>query len=99
MAFSKWLPFSSAKAPSQVFCSRLNVSVCTTTVESASFTVTLYNPIARAVDYYVSVPTGWLDHDVYDSKMKKINCSVSIHTENDDVIDIGICKGSLVLNM
>ena len=78
MAYSKLLPLSSStKAPTQVFCSRLNVSVCNTTVENDSFTVTLYNPIGRAVDYYVSVPTGSLHHDVYDSTLKKVNCSVS----------------------
>ena len=76
-AYSSLLPkTSTASAPTQVFCTRTNVSVCDVTVNNDDFTVTLYNPVARSVDVWAHVPVAGPFHNVFDSDMNQLNCSV-----------------------
>ncbi|KAL9966329.1 hypothetical protein ACROYT_G024383 [Oculina patagonica] len=46
------------KPPALTFCDHLNISVCPVTEQSKSFTVTVYNPIARDVTSVVRLPVA-----------------------------------------
>ena len=46
------------KPPAFTFCDHLNISVCSVTEQSKSFTVTVYNPIARDVTNIVRLPVA-----------------------------------------
>ena len=46
------------KHPALTFCDHLNISVCSVTEESKSFTVTVYNAIARGVTPVVRLPVA-----------------------------------------
>ncbi|XP_033643770.1 lysosomal alpha-mannosidase-like [Asterias rubens] len=50
---------SSVPAPTPEFCDYLNVSVCPITENSPEFTVTAYNPLARAVTTIVRIPVNF----------------------------------------
>ncbi|KAK3085464.1 hypothetical protein FSP39_003781 [Pinctada imbricata] len=47
----------SVPLPDQQFCNLLNISKCSITEENKHFTVTIYNPLARKVSHYISIPT------------------------------------------
>ncbi|XP_041033071.1 lysosomal alpha-mannosidase isoform X1 [Carcharodon carcharias] len=49
-----------------IFCNKLNISVCPRIEELGNFTVTLYNPLARAVSVYVRIPVNGTDYTVSD---------------------------------
>ncbi|XP_051897842.1 lysosomal alpha-mannosidase [Pristis pectinata] len=51
-----------------VFCNKLNISVCPRIEELSNFTVTLYNPLARAVRTYVRLPVNGTKYIVSDPK-------------------------------
>lgn len=46
------------KRPELTICDHLNISVCPLTEESKSFTVTVYNPLARDLTPYVRLPVA-----------------------------------------
>ncbi|XP_060711191.1 lysosomal alpha-mannosidase isoform X2 [Hemiscyllium ocellatum] len=49
-----------------IFCDQLNISVCHGIEELSKFTVTLYNPLARAVSVYVRIPVNGTNYTVHD---------------------------------
>lgn len=54
------------------FCDHLNVSVCPLTEKTKSFTVTVYNPLARAVDAVVRLPVALASMNVFSPQGKLI---------------------------
>ena len=54
------------KPPAMSFCDHLNISVCHVTEESKSFTVTVYNPLARDISPVVRLPIAMSTMAVYD---------------------------------
>ncbi|XP_048377727.1 lysosomal alpha-mannosidase isoform X2 [Stegostoma tigrinum] len=59
-----------------IFCDKLNISVCPGIEELNEFTVTVYNPLARAVSVYVRIPVNGTDYTVYDSKASLVPSQV-----------------------
>lgn len=53
------------KPPELTFCDHLNISVCPLTGESKSFTVTVYNPLARDLTTYVRLPVAMASMAVF----------------------------------
>ena len=53
------------KHPALAFCDHLNISVCSVTEQSKSFTVTVYNPIARDVTSVVRLPVAMASMAVF----------------------------------
>lgn len=53
------------KSPELTFCDHLNISVCPPTEESKSFTVTVYNPLARDLAAYVRLPVAMASMAVF----------------------------------
>ena len=53
------------KRPELTFCDHLNISVCPLTEESKSFTVTVYNPLARDLTPYVRLPVAMASMAVF----------------------------------
>ncbi|GCC34708.1 hypothetical protein chiPu_0013183 [Chiloscyllium punctatum] len=51
-----------------IFCDQLNISVCHGIEELSKFTVTLYNPLARAVNVYVRIPVNGTEYTVHDPR-------------------------------
>ncbi|KAK3086623.1 hypothetical protein FSP39_021156 [Pinctada imbricata] len=47
----------SVPLPEQQFCNLLNISKCSATEENKQLTVTIYNPLARNISRYISIPT------------------------------------------
>nr|XP_058950817.1 lysosomal alpha-mannosidase-like isoform X1 [Pocillopora verrucosa] len=60
------------KPPTLTFCDHLNVSVCPLTEKTKSFTVTVYNPLARAVDAVVRLPVALASMNVFSPQGKLI---------------------------
>ena len=56
---------SETKAPELAFCDHLNISVCPLTEESKSFTVTVYNPLARDLTPYIRLPVAMASMAVF----------------------------------
>ena len=54
------------------FCDYLNISVCHATESSKSFTVTVYNPIARTVETIIRIPVSSKNLKVYDHSSKQV---------------------------
>ena len=54
------------------FCDYLNISVCHATEMSKSFTITVYNPIARTVETVIRVPVSSKYVKVYDCNSKQV---------------------------
>ena len=61
------------KGSSEVFCDQLNVTECSVSESNDKVAVTIYNPIARSVSEYVTVPVGGGNYKVYDSAGKQVN--------------------------
>ncbi|XP_072104661.1 lysosomal alpha-mannosidase [Mobula birostris] len=59
-----------------VFCNKLNISVCPQIEELDSFTVTLYNPLARAVRTYVRLPVNGSSYVVSDPEGSSVQNQV-----------------------
>ncbi|KAK7498336.1 hypothetical protein BaRGS_00010596 [Batillaria attramentaria] len=55
-AFKKLLPLGTVPSPSRSFCTLLNISMCSATETNGQFQVTVYNPVGRAVQWFVRVP-------------------------------------------
>lgn len=53
------------KRPELTICDHLNISVCPPTEESKSFTVTVYNPLARDLTPYVRLPVAMASMAVF----------------------------------
>lgn len=53
------------KRPELTICDHLNISVCPLTEESKSFTVTVYNPLARDLTPYVRLPVAMASMAVF----------------------------------
>ena len=53
------------KHPALAFCDLLNISVCSVTEQSKSFTVTIYNPIVRDVTSVVRLPVAMASMAVF----------------------------------
>ena len=53
------------KPPALTFCDYLNISVCPLTEKTKSFTVTLYNPLARDVNAVVRLPVALASMNVF----------------------------------
>ncbi|XP_072346983.1 lysosomal alpha-mannosidase [Scyliorhinus torazame] len=51
-----------------IFCNKLNISVCPRIEDLGQFTVTLYNPLARAVNVFVRIPVNGTRYTVTDPK-------------------------------
>ena len=59
-----------------IYCDYLNVSSCALTEVESSFTVNVYNPIARQVTSYVRIPVNSTSYTVYDSTGKTVESQV-----------------------
>ena len=53
------------KPPALTFCDYLNISVCPLTEKTKSFTVTLYNPLARDLNAVVRLPVALASMNVF----------------------------------
>lgn len=58
------------------FCDYLNISACPITETSTSFSVIVYNPIARFVDFYIRVPVPSNTFEVFDPKGKPVPSTI-----------------------
>lgn len=55
-----------------MFCDYLNISVCHATETSKSFTITVYNPIARTIETIIRIPVSSKYVKVYDRNSKQV---------------------------
>ena len=67
---------SGTQPPDLKFCDHLNISVCDVTEQSKSFTVTVYNPIARDVITMVRLPIASSAMAVYGPHGKPIKSQI-----------------------
>ncbi|XP_070544770.1 lysosomal alpha-mannosidase-like isoform X1 [Ptychodera flava] len=58
--------------PTSEFCHYLNISICSSTESQKSFTVTVYNPLARSTNSFVRVPVDLLRYTVTDPDGKTV---------------------------
>ncbi|XP_005095526.1 lysosomal alpha-mannosidase [Aplysia californica] len=68
--YNKLMPKGGAAAPEQLFCTQLNISLCSVTANLTNLQVTLYNPLAREAKYYVRLPVSGTKYTVYQSDGK-----------------------------
>jgi hypothetical protein len=66
-----------ALPPRQQYCGWSNISVCDVTADTPAFTVTLYNPLARPVTYWMNIPVQNPFYQVYDANQKTVHALVS----------------------
>lgn len=62
-----------ALPPRQQYCGWSNISVCDVTADTPAFTVTLYNPLARPVTYWMNIPVQNPFYQVYDANQKTVH--------------------------
>lgn len=55
-AYKKLFPKQKEVPPNQMFCNLLNISMCQATENNKQFTMTVYNPLGRAVSHWVRLP-------------------------------------------
>ena len=67
---------SGTQPPDLKFCDHLNISVCDVTEQNKSFTVTVYNPIARDVTTVVRLPIASSAMAVYGPHGKSIKSQI-----------------------
>lgn len=60
------------KPPTLTFCDYLNISVCPLTEKTNSFTVTVYNPLARGTDAVVRLPVALASMNVFSPQGKLV---------------------------
>src|SRR5882724_4143633 len=63
---------------SEVFCNLLNITDCGVTESNDKIAVTLYNPIARPVSQYISIPVVNNNYNVYESNGQVVNHSAIV---------------------
>jgi len=63
---------------SEVFCNLLNITDCGVTESNDKIAVTLYNPIARPVSQYISIPVVNNNHKVYESNGQAVSHSAIV---------------------
>ncbi|XP_063055152.1 lysosomal alpha-mannosidase [Engraulis encrasicolus] len=61
---------------SRVFCEKLNISVCPLTEASKMFSMNVYNPLARPVNWYVHLPVNGSAYSVADAQGNPVSCEV-----------------------
>ncbi|XP_039626448.1 lysosomal alpha-mannosidase [Polypterus senegalus] len=66
---------SGNKSPS-IYCQHLNISVCPTSEELGTFSVTLYNPLVRRITWTVRLPVNGTQYSVTDPAGKVVDNEV-----------------------
>ncbi|XP_030638691.1 lysosomal alpha-mannosidase [Chanos chanos] len=66
---------SGSDAP-RIYCEGLNISVCPLTESSQKFTMTVYNPLGRAVTWSVRLPVNGTAYSVIDPRGKSVASEV-----------------------
>ena len=59
-----------------IFCDYNNVSACPATETATSFTITIYNPIARTVDSYIRIPVLSKEVRIYGPDGKPVSVAI-----------------------
>ncbi|XP_077999782.1 lysosomal alpha-mannosidase-like isoform X1 [Glandiceps talaboti] len=62
--------------PQAEFCPYVNISVCSSTENQQSFTVTAYNPLARSTDSYIHIPVNSQHYTISDPDGKSVPAQV-----------------------
>ncbi|GFN78507.1 alpha-mannosidase [Plakobranchus ocellatus] len=63
--YSVLQPKTETPPPAQIYCGLLNISICSVTESAEKFQVTLYNPLAKQVNYITRVPVANSKYSVY----------------------------------
>lgn len=85
----------------RVFCENLNISVCPLTENSNTFSMNVYNPLARAVSWPVRLPVNGSQYSVTDANGKAVDSQVVPLSRSTQEVrrDRGYAKGELVFQV
>ncbi|XP_051528161.1 lysosomal alpha-mannosidase isoform X2 [Myxocyprinus asiaticus] len=91
---------SGSEAP-RVFCENLNISVCPLTESSLKFSMNVYNPLARTVNWPVRLPVNGSLYNVTDANGKAVDSQVVALSKSTQKLrrNRGYAKGELVFQV
>ncbi|KAL2086870.1 hypothetical protein ACEWY4_017929 [Coilia grayii] len=85
----------------RAFCEGLNISVCPLTESSKMFTMSVYNPLAHPISWYVHLPVNGSAYSVTDAQGKPVASAVIHISKATQVLrgDRGFAQNELVFQV